>query len=253
MSLWVSAPERVELWPNATEDDLQNVIRAVYRQVLGNAHLLESDRLNNAESQLRNRDITVREFVRQVALSDLYRRKFFESSSQYRFIELNFKHFLGRAPEDQSEIAEHVLIYNTHGYEAEISSYLDSPEYNRNFGENVVPHVRSTQTQVGLKNVTFNRSFALVRGDATSDASGKARLIGDLAGNRATKISAPARRGSGAGSSTGKRFRITVASGGGDRVRRSNTTYEVSYNQMSNRMRSIQRSGGRILSITEVG
>ncbi|MDJ0691764.1 MAG: phycobilisome rod-core linker polypeptide, partial [Xenococcaceae cyanobacterium MO_188.B32] len=85
MSLWIQDPEAIELRPNATEDDLQVVIRAVYKQVLGNAHLLESDRLSSAESLLRNGDITVRGFVRLVAQSDLYKSQFFENSYQYRF------------------------------------------------------------------------------------------------------------------------------------------------------------------------
>ncbi|MDY7016364.1 MAG: phycobilisome rod-core linker polypeptide, partial [Cyanobacteriota bacterium] len=72
MALWIET-ESVELRPNATEEDLQVVIRAVYRQVLGNAHVMESQRLTSAESQLRNGDITVRGFVRAIAQSDLYR------------------------------------------------------------------------------------------------------------------------------------------------------------------------------------
>ncbi|MEO1149255.1 MAG: phycobilisome rod-core linker polypeptide, partial [Cyanobacteria bacterium J06638_22] len=114
MTLWIEA-EPVELRPSATEsaaeDALQIVIRAAYRQVLGNAHVMDSQRLTNAESQLRNGDITVREFVRAVAQSDLYRSLFFETSSPYRFVELNFKHLLGRAPQDQAEISEHVQLY----------------------------------------------------------------------------------------------------------------------------------------------
>jgi hypothetical protein len=50
--------DAVELRSNATEDDLQFVIRAGYRQVLGNAHLMESQRLTSAASLLRNSDIT---------------------------------------------------------------------------------------------------------------------------------------------------------------------------------------------------
>ena len=53
--------EPVELRSNSTEEDLQVVIRAAYRQVLGNVHLMESQRLTSAESLLRNGDITVRE------------------------------------------------------------------------------------------------------------------------------------------------------------------------------------------------
>jgi len=75
--------DAVELRAKATEDDLQVVIRAAYRQVLGNAHLMESQRLTSAESLLRNGDITVRDFVRQVAKSDLYQSLFFNTNSAY--------------------------------------------------------------------------------------------------------------------------------------------------------------------------
>lgn len=150
MALWIDT-ESVELRPNATEEDLQAIVRAVYRQVLGNAHVMESQRLTSAESQLRNGDITVRGFVRAVAQSDLYRSLFFETSSPYRFIELNFKHLLGRAPQDQTEISEHVQRYNSQGYEAEINSYVDSDEYFLNFGENVVPLLAAIRRKLASK------------------------------------------------------------------------------------------------------
>ncbi|MBE9040650.1 phycobilisome rod-core linker polypeptide [Oscillatoriales cyanobacterium LEGE 11467] len=250
MSLWAIDSDRVALRPNATEDDVQAVIRAVYRQVLGNPHLLESDRLISAESGLCNGDISVRQFVRAVAKSGAYRSRFFERSPQYRFIELNFKHLLGRAPQDQSEIARHVLIYNESGYDAEIDSYIDSAEYLENFGEDTVPFARSTQTQVGIKNVGFNRMFALMRGYATSDSSNKSALVADLAANAATKIVRPA-GGSGAYSGTGKRFRIQAVKGQAT-SRRSNVCYTVSYNQLSQNIQSIHKTGGKILSISEI-
>ena len=88
MSLWLQDAPATELRPNFTEADLQVVIRAVYKQVFGNAHLLECDRQTSAESLLRDGDITVRGFVRMVAQSELYRSLFFENSSQYLFIDL---------------------------------------------------------------------------------------------------------------------------------------------------------------------
>ncbi|MEO0457081.1 MAG: phycobilisome rod-core linker polypeptide [Cyanobacteria bacterium P01_A01_bin.114] len=252
MALWVSDSDPVALRSDASEDDLQTVIRAVYRQVLGNQHVMDNQRLIGAESLLRDRDITVKGFVRAVAKSDLYRALFFESSSPYRFIELNFKHLLGRAPQEQTEIARHVLIYNEQGYEAEIDSYLDSEEYRSSFGENVVPYVRSNRSQVGIKNVGFNRTFVLERGDATSDRSQQARLISDLAGNLPTKISEP-RSGSGSYSNTGKRFRIAIATASSAATinRNSKQEYVVAYNQMSKQIQNILKSGGKILSITE--
>ncbi len=251
MSLWVES-EVIELRPNASEDDLQSVIRAAYRQVLGNAHVMESQRLTSAESQLRNGDLSVTGFVRAIAQSDLYQSLFFENSSPYRFVELNFKHLLGRAPQDQAEIAEHVLTYNTHGYEAEINSYIDSDEYVSSFGENVVPSARGNRSQVGSKNVNFNRTFTLMRGFATNDTGKSAKLIRDIASNLSTRIVAPA-TGSGATSSRGKRFRIAINKANfGDRVTQSAVTFEVAYSQLSQKIKNIQKTGGKILSITEV-
>ena len=252
MALWIES-ESIELRPNATEDDLQAVIRAVYRQVLGNAHVLDNQRLTSAESQLRNGDITVRGFVRAVAESGLYRSLFFETSSPYRFVELNFKHLLGRAPQDQAEIAEHVKLYNDQGYEAEINSYISSDEYFTSFGENIAPSTRGNQTQAGLKNVGFNRTFKLARGFAAHDGSKSAKLISDVASNLPTKIKAPA-RGSGAVSNTGKRFRITTTTKNSVAAlnRFTKKEYTVSYSQMSQEIQSLIKNGAKILSITEL-
>jgi Phycobilisome Linker polypeptide/CpcD/allophycocyanin linker domain len=245
--------ELVELRSNPTESDLQVVIRAAYRQVLGNAHLMESQQLISAESALRNGEITVRGFVRQIAQSDLYQSMFFNSNSPYRFIELNCKHLLGRAPLEQTEISQHVQTYNEQGYIAEIDSYLDSDDYIQNFGENVVPYPRSTSSQTGIKNVGYNRMLSLLGGAATSDTSNKAQLITTVAGNSTQKIRvAGINFGSNSGS-TAKRFRIVTTKSSGKNVRTSNMTYEVSYAQMSAKIQTIQKMNGKILSITEVG
>ena len=243
----------LELRPFATEEDLQEVIRAVYKQVLGNQHILDSDRLSNAESFLRDGRITVREFVRQVAKSGLYQSLFFHSSSQYRFIELNFKHLLGRAPQSQAEISEHVATYNDGGYDAEIDSYIDSNEYISNFGENTVPYAR-VSSQVGLSNDSFNRMFSLLRGSATNDSSGTARLTTSIAANTATAIKPPA-KGNGANyDNHGKRFRVTFSSSkGAARLNKfSQQESVVSFSQLSRKFQNIHKSGGSIISVTEV-
>lgn len=252
MALWISKSDVVELRLNATEADLQVVIRAVYKQVLGNAHVMESERLISAESKLRDREITVRDFVRAVAYSDLYRSLFFEKSYAYRSIELNFKHLLGRAPEDQTEVAEHVARYCTQGYEADIDSYLDSDEYRLSFGENIVPYYRSNTTILGNKNNSFNRTYSLVRGYASSDAGKASVLISDIAGNLPTPIKSPI-GASGAESAQGKRYRISINKANfGPRVTQSRATFEVGYKQLSKKIQNIQKTGGKILSITEV-
>ncbi|MGB3651510.1 MAG: phycobilisome rod-core linker polypeptide, partial [Rivularia sp. (in: cyanobacteria)] len=115
---------RVELRPNATKEDVQGVIRAVYLQLLGNDYLMAVERLKSAESLLRDGNMTVREFVRAVAKSELYKNKFFYNSFQTRFIELNYKHLLGRAPYDESEVSYHNDLYHNKGYDVDIDSYI---------------------------------------------------------------------------------------------------------------------------------
>lgn len=243
-----------KLQPLLTEDELQLIIRAVYRQVLGNIHIMDNQRLDSAESQLRNGDITVKGFVRAVAQSDLYRSLYFESSSPYRFIELNFKHLLGRAPQDQTEIAEHVRLCQEQGYDAEIDAYLDSEEYNQNFGEDTVPYPRSISTQTGIKNEGFNRMFSLLRGAATSDRGKPAQLIYSLAANLATPIKYPAKGNTLAYGNTRKRFKIayTTSKMAAQLQGYSKQQCVVTYNLMSQTMQNIHRYGGRILSISEV-
>lgn len=151
--------------------EVETAIRAIYRQVLGNAYVMESERLVVPESKLKNGEITVREFVRQVAKSELYRSRFFESSPRYRFIELNFKHLLGRAPDSYEEMKAHSQILDRWGFEADIDTYLDSDEYQQNFGENIVPYYRGYKTQTGKSLVGFTHLFQLLRGACSSDRS----------------------------------------------------------------------------------
>jgi phycoerythrin-associated linker protein len=136
----------LELKWGASLEELNNIIQAVYRQVLGNAYVMESERLTIAESRLTIGEISVREFVRLIARSQLYSSRFFENCPRYRAIELNFKHLLGRAPESYEEMSYHSQILDREGYAAEIDSYIDSDEYINAFGEYIVPYYRGYKT-----------------------------------------------------------------------------------------------------------
>ena len=248
----------VELRSDRTEANVQAVIRSAYRQVLGNEYLMESERLVSAESLLRQGQITVRDFVRAITQSELYRKKFFYSNSQPRFIELNYKHLLGRAPYDESEISYHVELYNSQGYEAEINSYIDSAEYQQNFGENTVPYHRGFQTQTGQKTVGFSRIFQLYRGYASSDRAPspkQAKLTWEVAKNVATPIYAPSSAAL-AGTSGGRRgdiYRVRVmqaASLNSPVVRRSTTELLIPYAQLSSKLQQLNRQGSKVMSIS---
>lgn len=76
VSLFEETPP-LELIPGRSDEEVETVIRAVYRQVLGNAYVMESERASIPESQFKRGELSVREFVRSLAKSDLYRSRFF--------------------------------------------------------------------------------------------------------------------------------------------------------------------------------
>ncbi|MGF2034083.1 MAG: phycobilisome rod-core linker polypeptide [Nostoc sp. CmiVER01] len=242
----------LELWSASDLEEVQTIIRAVYKQVLGNPHVMDSERLVTAESQLCDRSITVRDFVRAVAKSDFYRTRYFESCAPYRFVELNFLHLLGRAPQDQREVSEHIVRTVAEGYDAEIDSYIDSSEYQAAFGENVVPYDRGKSSEANFKQVGYNRMFAIDRGPAQIDSSVKsAQLVYAIATNSANAINASSSTVIGSG--TEKRFKIVVTGSKFDGPRRISTTeYIVPASKMTPQIQRIHRTSGKIVSITEI-
>ena len=185
----------IELRSNDSVEAIETVIRAVYRQVLGNAYVMESERLTVPESKLKEGKISTREFVRQVAQSELYKSRFFDNCPRYRSIELNFKHLLGRAPDSYDETNAHSQILDRHGYTAEINSYIDSEEYQNIFGENIVPYYRGYKTQTGKNIVGFTHLFKLLRGASSSDkkltTKNEPRLTSSIINNRPSAIVPP--------------------------------------------------------------
>jgi phycoerythrin-associated linker protein len=281
VSLFEETPP-LERTPNSTAEDLEVIIRAVYRQVFGNAYVMESERAVVPESQFKRGELSVREFVRALAKSNAYSSRFFEISPRYRFIELNFKHLLGRTPEGLEEMRVHSTILDTEGFEAEIDSYLDSDEYQNAYGENIVPYYRGYKTEPNRTMVEFTHMFAMLRGASSSDfkgsLAGKSPVLnqyviqntplavvppsGGAAGNgwsfQEPAISSRTRLGSGAGED-GKVFRIEVTGysspGTVNRVskfRRSNQVYLVPFNKLSETYQRIHKQGGVIASITPV-
>ncbi len=159
----------VELCPGFSSEDAAVVIRAVYRQVMGNAHVMDNERSIVAESQLKRGELTVREFVRRLAKSEFYRSRFFENCDRSRSIELNYKHLLGRAPDNFDEMRYHSNVLDRDGFEADIDTYLDSDEYQIAFGEAIVPYYRGYRTQAGQSMLEFTNMLQLLRSASSSD------------------------------------------------------------------------------------
>ena len=262
-----------ENWANATENDKQVLIRAVYRQVLGNQYVMASERLEGPESLFRRGYLSVREFVRQVAKSGLYKAKFFENCNAYRFIELNFKHLLGRAPQNKAEMLHHFTILQEQGYDAEIDSYIDSAEYQKRFGEDTVPYLHGWDYSKGQQGRQFSWLMQLARGAAASvkgDTAGTQFRLGKaLHQDRAVPVVSPNAAGSafqptqvaneaittmaqGIGQKA-RVYRIEVTSLNNYRLhKRSNTVRFVTFDKMLETQQMIHRQGGRVASVTPV-
>ena len=260
---------RVELRQNWVEDDLQLVFRAAYEHVFGRERVYVGGLFSSAESLLRNGKITVRQFIQILATSEFYKERFFYKNPQVRFIELNYKHLLGRAPYDQSEISYHVDLYASQGFDAEIESYLYSQEYDTAFGDNVVPYYRGFRSIPGMKTVGFNRLFSVYRGNGNSDnaqyGGKKSRLEMRVAMNLPNSIIAPSLSLSGVSASSGATLHSSavrgdnrvylveaVVGGVGTKVavRRSRQVYSVPYEQLSSKFQEIHKRGGKIVSVT---
>ncbi|WP_218080833.1 phycobilisome rod-core linker polypeptide [Anthocerotibacter panamensis] len=152
---------------NPTE--FQNVIRAAYRQVF-ERDVPDYQRLSYPESRLKNGEISMREFIRQLAESDLYRKQFYEPYPNTKVIELLTKHFLGRAPQDQAEIQRYNRILAGKGLKVAIEEVLNSDEYTQLFGEDVVPFKRYPTLPTGtyLASVATNDEMIQQSGSSYS-------------------------------------------------------------------------------------
>jgi phycobilisome rod-core linker protein len=125
-----------------SDTDVNEIIWAAYRQIFSEHLVLESYRQPALESQLRNRAISVREFIRGLGKSDVYRDEIAELNSNYRIVDLTFKRFLGRASYGQDEQIAWSIVIATKGLHGFIDEVVDSDEYKQSFGDDVVPYQR---------------------------------------------------------------------------------------------------------------
>ncbi|WP_036478911.1 phycobilisome rod-core linker polypeptide [Myxosarcina sp. GI1] len=120
--------------------EMNELIDSAYRQMF--FYAFRSDREIFLESQLRDGQITVRDFIRGLMLSSTFRNSFYEKNSNYRFVEQCIQRALGRDPYNEREKIAWSIKIPTLGYEGFIDALLDSDEYMENFGYDIVPFQR---------------------------------------------------------------------------------------------------------------
>lgn len=123
-----------------SSSDMDALIEAAYRQMF--FHAFAVDRETALESQLRNGQITVRDFIRGLMLSDKFRRSFYDLNSNYRFIEQCIQRALGRDPYSEREKIAWSIVVATKGMQGFVDELLNTDEYLENFGYNTVPYQR---------------------------------------------------------------------------------------------------------------
>jgi phycobilisome rod-core linker protein len=127
----------------ATSDkDIDDIIWATYRQIFSEHLILQSYRQKFLESQLRNGKISVRDFIRGLGKSEVFRTQVVDLNSNYRLVDLILKRFLGRAAYNKDEEISWSIVIGQKGLHGFIDALLDSDEYLENFGDDIVPYQR---------------------------------------------------------------------------------------------------------------
>jgi phycobilisome rod-core linker protein len=120
--------------------DMGDLIESAYRQIF--FHAFKADREPFLESQLRNGQITVRDFIRGLLLSNTFNNSFYSKNSNYRFVEQCVQRVLGRDIYNEREKIAWSIVIATKGKEGFVDRLLDSEEYMENFGYDIVPYQR---------------------------------------------------------------------------------------------------------------
>lgn len=120
--------------------DMDALIEAAYRQMF--FHAFKWDREPFLETQLRNGQITVRDFIRGLALSSTFYNSFYEKNSNYKFVEHCVQKILGREVYNEREKIAWSIVIATKGIQGFIDGLVDTEEYLDAFGYNVVPYQR---------------------------------------------------------------------------------------------------------------
>ncbi|WP_071515704.1 phycobilisome rod-core linker polypeptide [Geitlerinema sp. PCC 9228] len=135
-------PKVYDLEQLHSQDEIKELIEAAYRQIFSEHQLLKSNRQPVLESQLKNRKISVKDFIRGLATSETFRERNYETNNNYRFVQMCVQRLLGRDVYSEREKIAWSIVLATKGLPGFIDDLLDSEEYARYFGNSIVPYQR---------------------------------------------------------------------------------------------------------------
>ena len=123
-----------------SDADTDALIEAAYRQIFFHAFRCNRDAF--LESQLRSNQITVRDFIRGLLVSDTFRSSFYRFNSNYQVVTQMVQRVLGRDVHGQAETIAWSIVIASKGLKGFVDALLDSREYMDNFGYDTVPYQR---------------------------------------------------------------------------------------------------------------
>ncbi len=144
--IYANAAERRQKFvmkPGLSGVEKNETIKALYRQLFErDITRAYSQGISDLESKVKNTEISVKDFVRRMCKSPLYRKQFVEPFINSRALELAFRHILGRGPSSREEVQNYFSILSAGGWNKLVDALVDSKEYSDYFGEETVPYIR---------------------------------------------------------------------------------------------------------------
>lgn len=144
--IYFNAAERRQKFamkPGLSTSERQDIIKAAYRQVFErDITRAYSQSISDLESKVKNGEISMKEFIRRLGKSPLYRKQFYEPFVNSRVVELAARHFLGRGLSSPEEFSKYFAIISEGGLAKLVDAMVDSSEYSDYFGEETVPYLR---------------------------------------------------------------------------------------------------------------
>ena len=126
--------------------DRQKALAQIYAQVLERQpYEFERKEIAHLEKDFLAGKIDVRHFLGELVVSELYLDSFYRDSSNLKFMELSFKHLLGRTAHDKEEIGVYTDVLTKHGVNAFFHKIFDSEEYRKAFGCHTIPYARDVK------------------------------------------------------------------------------------------------------------
>lgn len=155
----------------ASNQEMEAVIWASYRQVFSEHQILQFNRYKSLESQLKNRAITVRDFIRGLAKSERFYSQVVEVNDNYRLVDVCLRRFLGRSAYNKEEQIAWSIKIATLGFYGFVDALLDSEEYTNAFGDFTVPYQRKRMEGRPFNLVTprYGEEFREKVGTVTTD------------------------------------------------------------------------------------